>query len=130
MTERELIDGFERCTLPNSSFHHRDHVHVVWAYLRTMPMLDALQRFSAALQQFATHHGKPMLYHETITWAYVVLVHERMQRRPASDWDDFSRDNADLFAWRPSILERYYQPETLGSELARSIFVLPDRGLH
>ena len=128
MTERELVDSFEACTLPNDRFHHRDHLHVVWAYLREMPMLQALERFSNALQRFATHHGKPTLYHETITWAYVALVHERMQRRVGQSWDDFCRDNPDLLEWRPSILDRYYRSETLQSPLARRVFILPDIG--
>jgi hypothetical protein len=29
--------------------------------------------------------------------------------------------------WNPSVLDRYYEKETLGSELARRVFVLPDR---
>jgi len=130
VTESELIDGFERCTLPNGAFRHREHVQVAWTYLRDIPPLQALQRFSEGLKRFAAHHGKTMLYHETITWAYVVLVHERMQRRPAGSWDDFCRENPDLLTWRPSILDRYYRSETLGSDLARRVFILPDRALH
>jgi hypothetical protein len=127
MNGPELLEAFEQCTLPNHDFHHRDHVHVIWSYLRQMPMLEALQRFRSALQRFAAHHGKTMLYHETITWAYVALIHERMQQRPDLEWDEFSRQNSDLLTWRPSVLERYYLPETLSSDLARRIFILPDR---
>jgi hypothetical protein len=131
MNERDLVDGFESCTLPNTAFHHPDHVHVVWAYLQQMPFDAALQRFREALQRFAVHHGKPGLFHETITCAYVVLVHERMQGRgSAGSWEDFCRDNPDVLTWRPSILDRYYRPETLGSDLARRVFILPDRCLH
>ena len=43
-----------------------------------IPPLDALARFTAGLQRFATFHGHPGLYHETITWAYLFLIHERM----------------------------------------------------
>jgi hypothetical protein len=127
MTERELIERFESCAIPNEGFHHRDHVQVVWAYLRLMSVVDALSRFTTALKRFATHHGKTMLYHETITWAYVALVHERMEQRPGLGWDDFCRLNPDLLTWKPSILDRYYQPETLASDLARRVFILPDR---
>ena len=127
MTERELIERFESFAVPNEGFHHRDHVQVVWAYLRTMPAVDALSRFSDSLKRFAAHHGKTMLYHETITWAYVALVHERMEQRPGLSWDDFCRLNPDLLTWKPSILDRYYQPETLASDLARRVFILPDR---
>ena len=127
MTERELIDRFEACHVPSEGFHHRDHVQVVWAYLRTMPVVDALSRFSASLKRFATHHGKSMLYHQTITWAYVALIHERMEQRPDLGWDDFCRLNPDLLTWKPSILDRYYQPGTLDTDLARRVFILPDR---
>jgi hypothetical protein len=127
MTELELIERFESFAVPNEGFHHRDHVQVVWAYLRTMPVVDALSRFSASLKRFAAHHGKTMLYHETITWAYVALIHERMEQRPGLGWDDFCRLNPDLLTWKPSILDRYYQPETLASDLARRVFILPDR---
>lgn len=127
MTERELIERFESFAIPNEGFHHRDHIQLAWAYLRSMPVVDALRRFSDSLKRFAAHHGKTMLYHETITWAYIALIHERMEQRPGLDWEDFCRLNSDLLTWKPSILDRYYQPETLASDLARRVFILPDR---
>ena len=129
MSDDELLEAFESCTLSNVSFRHADHVHVAWAYLRRFPMLQALERFTAALKRFATHHGTPALYHETITWAYVALIHERMERQPSLDWEEFCRVHPDLLAWRPSILDRYYRPETLASDLARRVFVFPDAAL-
>ena len=125
MTEEELVGGFERCSLPNGSFHHPDHVHVVWSYLQRMPLPAALERFQAALKRFAAHHGKPGLYHETITCAYVVLVNQRIVH--GETWEEFSSRNGDILKWRPSILDRYYRRETLESDLARRVFLLPDR---
>jgi len=122
-----LIEAFENGVVRTDGFHHRDHVHLVWAYLRTMPLLEALRRFTEALRRFAARAGKPGLYHETITFAYVILVNERMQRTPGVSWDEFCRLHPDLLSWHPSILECDYRPETLGSELARRVFLLPDR---
>ena len=122
MTEGELIAGFEDGSL--KEFHHCDHVRAAWCYLRTSPLLVALRRFTAALKRFAAAQGKPQLYHETITWAYLFLIHERM--RPGEEWDAFAARNADLLQWRPSVLDRYYRPETLGSNEARQAFLLPD----
>ena len=42
-------------------------------------------------------------------------------------WEEFAASNPDLLTWRPSVLERYYTPEALGSDLARRVFLLPDR---
>ena len=105
-------------------FHHRDHVRVAWGYLRESPLLVAIERFTSALKRFATAKGSPQLYHETITWAYLFLIHERMNGE--STWEEFAEHNQDLLTWKPSILDRYYRPETLWSDRARRAFVLPD----
>jgi len=128
LTDAEFITNFEDCSLPNSAFHHRDHVRLAWLYLRRHPPLEALARFADGLRRFATANGHPGLYHETITWAFLLVIRERMERGEAGgNWEDFSRINADLLSWKPSILDRYYKPDTLGSELARRVFVMPDR---
>ena len=128
LDDRELVAAFEACTLPNSAFHHREHVRVAWAYLREMPPAQALLRFTASLKRFAAAKGVPGLYHETLTWAYLLLIHERMARGPeGATFEDFAAVHPDLLASRPSLLARYYNEETLRSELARRVFVFPDR---
>jgi len=124
----DLVTRFEELTLPASEFHHAQHVQVAWEYLReeTSPA-DALRRFVDNLRRFASHNGSPQLYHETITWAYLVLIRERMALASHDDWPSFANDNADLLTWKPSILDRYYTNEVLYSDLARRVFVLPDR---
>jgi len=90
-------------------------------------VLEAVQAFSRALRRFAESRGKPQLYHATVTWAYVFLIHERMMRggnKPG--WEEFARNNPDLLTWKDGILTRYYAAETLASDLAKAIFVLPD----
>lgn len=129
LEDEDLLRQFEDGTLPPSAFHHREHVRVAWLYLRQEPPIVALDRFAAGLKRFAAAHGASGLYHETITWAYLLLIRERMEREGAgcSAWEEFAERNPDLLGWRPSILDRYYHPETLGSELARRTFVMPDR---
>ncbi|MEW6323174.1 MAG: hypothetical protein AB1635_19065 [Acidobacteriota bacterium] len=127
MTERELVDGFESGTLANDAFHHADHVHVAWVYVGRYGMPEALARFAAALRRFAAAKGVPGRYHETITWAYLLLVADRRSACPGESWDAFAAANPDLLAWRPSLLDRYYTAETLWSDRARRRFVFPDR---
>lgn len=126
MEDLDFIRGFETATL--QEFHHRDHVRVAWLYLKRDPVLVALSKFTTGLKRFAASKGVPGLYHETITWAYLLLIRERMARRaPDATWEEFSSENPDLLTWRPSILETYYRAETLRSDLAREVFVMPDR---
>lgn len=130
MEDQEFIERFEACTLPAESFHHEQHVRVVWLYLQRYPVLETLTRFSESLKRFATANGKPNLYHETITWAYVFLINERINRDgDEHSWEQFVAANGDLFDWKNSVLKSLYHDDTLGSELAKRIFILPDRNL-
>ena len=128
LDDAELIGAFEAGALEPSEFHHADHVRVAWLYSKGKEPLTALRRFSEALRRFAAAAGKPALYHETITWAFLLLIRERVERGGGAEtFAEFVEGNPDLLAWRPSILDRYYREETLRSDLARRVFVLPDR---
>jgi hypothetical protein len=127
MTNEELIQRFEAGTV--DAFHHADHVRLAFAYLSRYPVLQALEKFASSLKHFAASHGKAQLYHETITHAYFFLIRERMARCEGADWDWFTRQNSDLFQWKDGILSRYYQDATLHSDLARKVFVFPDKGI-
>ena len=128
MEDKELIERFESCTIASADFHHRDHLKVVWLYLLGNSVLETISRFGTGLKRLAKANGKPNLYHETITWAYVFLIHERMERNSGEpSWSRFVEANPDLFDWKDNILKSYYRDETLSSERARRIFVLPDR---
>src|SRR4029079_8580045 len=127
MTTEELVAHFEAAEVPPDGFHHAEHVRVAWWYARQDPWHAALDRLRVALRLLAEARGKPQLYHETITTAFLVLVAERLQNGGRDQtWEAFAASNADLLAWNPSILDRYYRPATLASELARRTFVLPD----
>jgi hypothetical protein len=127
VSDAEMIERFEAGAVPESEFHHEDHVRLAYAYLRTYPPLEALNRFCCALKRFAADHGKAERYHETITFAYFFLISERMARMGRSDWQEFSECNPDLLTENSGILRSYYEEPTLKSELARRIFLLPDR---
>ena len=152
MTDEDLIRDFESAAIPHDPFHHAEHIRMAFAYLTRYPALQALEKFSAALQRYAAANGKPGLYHETITYAYFFLIRERIARCPeqfsssersspekvsrndrpgngraGNDWNDFVRRNSDLLVWKNGILTRYYRDATLQSDLARSVFLFPDK---
>jgi hypothetical protein len=131
MSDHELIASFENASLDNAAFHHADHVRMAFLYLSRYPVLEALQRFTALLARFAAAKGKPELYHETITWAFLLLIRERMARSPGPQtWRQFAAGNPDLLNWKDNILKKYYRDETLSSDLAKRVFLFPDTALH
>jgi hypothetical protein len=128
MTDEEFMAKFEDCSLAGKPFHHADHVRMAFLYLRRYPALEALQRFSSALARFAAAQGKPDLYNETITWAFLLLIRDRMARAAVDQtWEQFAAGNGDLLNWKENILKRYYREETLASDLAKRTFLFPDK---
>src|SRR5262245_25424280 len=92
--DEEFIRQFEDSTLPAEQFHHPDHVRLVWLYLGRFPVMEVLNRFSEGLKRFAAAKGKSGLFHETITWAYVFLIHERIARLGHNHtWKEFTDAN-------------------------------------
>ena len=131
MSDDELIASFESGTLASECFHHADHVKMAFLYLCRYPAVEALQRFSTSLRNLAIAKGKPNLYHETITWAFVFLIRERMARAGGPQtWAQFAAANPDLLNWKDNILKKYYRDQTLSSSLAKATFLFPDRALH
>jgi hypothetical protein len=129
MINKELIFCFESDAVPEDSFHHAEHVRLAFAYLSEYPVLQALEHFATGLKRFAAARGKTQLYNETITCAYFFLICERMAHCESTTWEDFARRNPDLLVWKDGILSRYYREATLRSDLARNVFLLPDKGL-
>ena len=123
MHDREFVRSFEACTLPPEQFPHRAHVRLAWLYLRDASLLDALVRFVEGLKRYAGSLGATAKYHETVTWAYMFLIHERMATATAETFEEFASANPDLFN---GVLDKYYRKETLSSDLARRTFLMPD----
>jgi hypothetical protein len=130
MDHETLVRAFEAGEEPPGGFHHAQNVRDAWWYLRSHPLPEALGRFTRSLKAFAVAQGKPTLYHETVTVAFMLVISERLAAtgRDAS-WEAFAARNPDLFSWKPSVLERYYRDETLWSDRARASFVMPDRSI-
>jgi hypothetical protein len=122
-----LHDAFATVRLPPDRFHHREHVRVAFVYLaRAGDLASAAVEFRAALRRFAAAHGIPQLFHETLTWAYLVLIHERMNAGSYATSLELIAANPDLLDHRGGALARYYDVRAVTtSPLARSCFVLP-----
>ena len=132
----DFVRQLEDCTLPLRAFDHRAHVQAGFAYLQRHGYAGGLAAMANALRRFAAHHGKHGLYHETVTAAFLALIHQRMAEDLAAlgqeialagaqalDWERFAGSHPDLFAH--DLLARYYSKDTLRSDLARHCFVLP-----
>ncbi|MDX1396855.1 MAG: hypothetical protein R3195_20945 [Gemmatimonadota bacterium] len=126
MTDDEFVAAFEGGMLTEDAFRHADHVRLAWVYLNRMPLLDAIRVYTVGLRRFAEASGAPGKYHETVTWAFLVLVNERLRDGGAGlTWPEFAARNPDLLRFRDGALFERYDPSILDSDLARKVFVLP-----
>jgi len=121
-TADELM-ALETGALDPKAFPHPEHVRFAYAMLERYPFGEAITRFSHGLKLLAAKAGRPEVYHETITIAFLALIGERRARARDEDWSAFKANNSDLFDKR--CLEKWYGPEQLWSDLARRTFCLP-----
>lgn len=122
----DVVRAFEERRTLTGSLSHREHVMIAWHYARTRPALQALAELARGIQELAVALGKEGLYHETLTWAWFSLIRERMERIGVdASWEEFSAASDDILSGRA--IHEIYEKSTLDSELARRVFLMPDR---
>jgi hypothetical protein len=121
----DLLDDFEEGRIDPAQFPHRAHVQVSYELLERHAFPEALLHLARGLRRLAAAAGRPEVYHETITAAFLALIAERRLRAQYAGWDDFAVRNSDLF--EKTLLAEYYEPAVLRSPLARETFILPKR---
>ena len=119
----EELRAFEMGAVDPARFPHREHVRLGYEMLGRYSFGEAIIRFSRGLHLLAAKAGKPQIYHETITVAFLALINERRMGGGGGSWGEFEANNADLFDKR--CLEKWYGAEQLRSDLARRAFCLP-----
>lgn len=129
MTDDEFLDAFECAAITREQWTHIAHVRMAWLYCRREAALEAaLARMRAGIPRLNAALGTaPHLYHDTVTCAFGTLVYGRATAPDAPiAWEDFRAAHPDLFDRAAPILHRYYRPETLAMDAARTGFVPPD----
>jgi hypothetical protein len=120
-SDAEFLAAFHACTLPPSCFHHADHLRLAWLHIHQHPLEVAVDNVRRGIQAYAKHLGKPELYHETLTVAWVRLIASHDE----PTFDEFLRLNEHRL--NGDLLHRFWSPERLQSEVARNEWLAPDR---
>ena len=123
MTVEEELRALEAGEIDPAAFPHLEHVRCAFEMLRRHSFAETAVRFGNGLRRLTIKAGKPEIYSETITVAFLALIGERLGRSPQIEWPEFIGNNPDLRDKR--VLELWYEPEEMRSEIARRTFVLP-----
>jgi hypothetical protein len=119
------LSDFEAGRIDPQHFPHRAHVRVGYELLERYSFPEALLHLARGLRRLAAKAGRPEVYHETITAAFLSLIAERRLSAAYAGWKDFAARNPDLL--RKELLQDWYEPALLQSSVARQTFVLPRR---
>jgi len=125
MTDSEFLEAFEACLIPASEFHHRDHLRLALVYLRRYGAGAAASRIAESIRRYAAHLGKADKYHETVTQAWLQMVHAAASSTQVATLDQLIAKHPELLD--KNALDRYYSADLLNSAAARLSFVPPDR---
>jgi hypothetical protein len=132
MTDEEILEQFERLTLPFDQWTHRAHVRVAFLYLRAHPFDAALDRMRRGIKAYNAANNVPESptsgYNETTTVAFLHLIAATM----AAYSRDFPTPTADAFCdthpqlMTRSVLRLFYSPQLRVHPDAKSTFLEPD----
>jgi hypothetical protein len=129
MDDEIFLQQFETCVLPQTQFHHREHLKVAYIYLRRHGLADALKKVRTGINAINIAHRVPDApdrgYHETITQAWVRLVDMTLSEYgPAETADSFLDQHPQLL--EKKALRLFYSKEVMMSARAKKEFVEPD----
>ena len=116
---------FVRGEVDPREFPHREHVRMAFEMLRRHDFVETSLHYSVALRAMTAKIGKPEVFHQTMTIAFLAIIAERMQAGAHDDFAGFLAANPDLVS--RYVLTNLYSPERLASDAARATFLLPDR---
>jgi hypothetical protein len=119
---RELAEG----RLGPEGFSHRAHLGVAYEILSDHEVFEGMAIYANGLRQLASAAGVPEKFNATVTLGFLLLTAERMAMGAHDTAEGFLEENADLLA--PAPLSSLYETETLNSDLARRVPLLPRMG--
>ncbi len=132
MTDAELVDQLEKCTLPFDQWTHRAHIRTAYCYLSVFPFQQALEQIRASIQRYNANNNVPESptsgYNETTTHAMLHLVaatmHAYAKTHPVTDGNSFCDMHPQLMT--KHALRLFYSPQRRMHPQAKTQFIEPD----
>jgi hypothetical protein len=110
---------------PSGEFGHREHLRLAWLVLEGSESVSAaVGEVSDIIRRIAETQGVPQRYNQTVTCAWVLIVHHVRANHHVQDFDQLLAAAPWLSDKR--LLLRHYRSRTLASTAARISYVPPD----
>jgi len=126
LSDQELLNQFEDCTLEPALFNHEAHLRLAWLLIRELGADQATETIQAMLQKFVEHVEARDKYHVTLTVAATRAVHSFMLKSKTKSFESFITENQVLKTDFKKLINSHYSIDIFSSENARIRFLEPD----
>ncbi|MGH1364437.1 MAG: hypothetical protein ACRBF0_12835 [Calditrichia bacterium] len=128
LSDAEFAQQFSDLTLNPTLFSHEAHLRLAWIHLVQFGEQQAIANITLQIRKFATFHGDPGKYNETVTVAAIKAVYHFLQKSKSDNFGDFitefprlKTNFKDLMAYHykmdiyklPEAKHRYLEPDLL-----------------
>ncbi len=128
-TDAAFLQQFESCSWPIENWDHRAHVKVAYLYLTDHPFHIAMEKIRAGVKAYNAANNIPegpdVGYHETITQAWIRIVHAAIGESDSFAGADAFCD-AHTHLLDTKLLLQFYSRSHIMSPNAKADFVEPD----
>lgn len=127
LDDETLYRRFLEATLTSEEMSHPAHVRLAFLCVgRHADLAEAAFVFRAALRRLVAALCAEGKYNETLTWAYLVLVHARASGRAFANSGAFLEAHPELLDQKAGALSRFYDLAAVTAcPEAKASFLLP-----
>lgn len=126
LSDKELVEQFESCSLDPNLFDHEAHLRLAWIHIKNDGVTMASKNIQDQLQKFVTHVGAQDKYHATVTVAAIEAVNHFMKKSSSETFEKFLAQNPQLKNNLKELLNSHYSYDILQSSEAKLSFLEPD----
>ena len=133
LTESQIdtfLAAFESATLPKERWTHSAHLFTGACYVHMLGEQPPIQRMRICIkhhnESVGTQNTDTGGYHETITIAWIKLLHRLLRESGTMERAAFARLAVERFSGNRDIFRRYYVFDLVKSVEARRTWIPPD----
>ncbi|MEL6824148.1 MAG: hypothetical protein AAFP70_20510 [Calditrichota bacterium] len=126
LSDAEFIQQFSDLTLNPSLFTHEAHLRLAWIHLKLFGEEAAITTICEEIRCFATHHGAPDKYNETVTVAAIKAVYHFRQKSKSDTFAEFITEFPRLKNNFKELMAFHYKMDIYNSPEARKRYLEPD----
>lgn len=126
LSDTEFVQQFSDLSFNPALFTHEAHLRLAWVHLKLYGEQAAIATICEEIRCFASHHGAPDKYNETITVAAIKAVHHFRNKSRSNTFADFIAEFPRLKNNFKELMAFHYKMDIYNSTAAKERYLEPD----